>query len=71
MLRVILFLLVIVIIALIACLFTFWGMFKQFRDISTYNIKTLLETIKNDREVIKELDKEIGRLKDSISKMLH
>ena len=71
MLRVILFLLVLIIIALIWCLFAFWLTFKKFRDVSAFNIKTLLETIKSDRDVIKELDKEIGRLKDSISKMLH
>ena len=71
MLRVILFLLVLIIIALIWCLFAFWRTFKKFRDICKFNINKLLETIKTDRDFIKELDKEIGRLKDSISKMLH
>lgn len=71
MTRVILFLIVLIIIALIVCLFAFWRMFNRFRDIYTYNTKTLIETIKKDREVIKDIEKEIGRLKDTISKMSH
>lgn len=68
MLRVIYLTIVILIICLFALLFAFWRTFSEFRDISTYNVKTIVEGLKTQKSALSKLDTDIKNLSQRIDK---
>lgn len=62
MIRVVIFLMIVVIIALIGCLIAFWCTFKKFREVSLYNMDKFLKTTEKIIEVIEKSNKDIGNI---------
>lgn len=69
MLRVIYLTIVILIIFLFALLFAFWHTFSEFREISIYNVKTIVEGLKTQKSALSKMESDIKNLLQRMEKL--
>lgn len=69
MIRVIYLTIVILVICLFGLLFSFWRTFSKFREISIYNVKTIVEALKTQKSALSKLEIDMKNLNQRMDKL--